>query len=152
MQGRLDSEGSNSNYYGLEANTFNTAGERFGLYLVSSAKDTPRQTNTNYNLHILRTSNFPETSTIEQSTTYYINGTAVTFSGTSGGTRNQFFSGDATAVGAFPTTTSGSRMHGEIAEVRAYDRGISDSERGQIESELMSKYGIGQPPVTATSS
>jgi len=56
MQGRFDSQGSASNYYGLEANTYNTAGDRFGLFLVASAKDTPRRTNTRYNLHILRTS------------------------------------------------------------------------------------------------
>jgi hypothetical protein len=151
MQGRLDSEGSNSNYYGLEANTYNTAGERFGLFLVASAKDTPRRTNTRYNLHILRTGDFTDINTMEQSTTYHINSGEVSFSGTPGGARNQSFDGDSTAVGGFPFTSSGSRMHGEIAEVRVYDREITDSERRQIESRLIDKYDIGQIPETATS-
>jgi hypothetical protein len=151
MQGRLDSEGSDSNYYGLEANTYNTAGERFGLFLVASAKDTPRRTNTRYNLHIIRTTDFTDISTMEQSTMYYINGGEVSFSGTPGGARNQFFDGDSTAVGGFPYTSSGSRMHGEIAEVRVYDRAIPDSERRQIENRLIDKYNIGQVPATVTS-
>jgi len=152
MQGRLDSEDQGSNHYGLEANTFNTAGERFGVYLVSSANDTQRRTNTEYNLHILRTEDFPALGNIEQSTAYYINGTEVPFTQTPGGTRNQTFDGDTTAVGSFPTETADSRLDGELAEVRVYDRAISDSERGQIESELLSKYGIGQPPATVTPS
>jgi len=151
MQGRLDSEGSDSNYYGLEANTYNTAGERFGLFLVASAKDTPRRTNTRYNLHIIRTTDFTDISTMEQSTMCYINGGEVSFSGTPGGARNQFFDGDSTAVGGFPYTSSGSRMHGEIAEVRVYDRAIPDSERRQIENRLIDKYNIGQVPATVTS-
>jgi hypothetical protein len=151
MQGRLDSEGTASNYYGLEANTYNTAGERFGLFLVASAKDTPRRTNSRYNLHILRTANFPNINDMEQSTAYHINGTEVSFSGTPGGARNQTFDGDSTAVGGFPVTSSGSRMHGEIVEVRVYDRSISDSERDQIENNLLDKYDIGQAPATVTS-
>lgn len=152
MQGRFDSQESASNYYGLEANTYNTAGERFGLFLVASAKDTPRMTNTRYNLHVLRTPDFQNVSAMEQSTTYHINGTEVRFSGTPGGARNQNFDGDSTAVGAFPVRGSGARMHGEIAEVRVYDRAIPDSERGRIESELMDKYDIGEAPATATTS
>lgn len=151
MQGEFDTTGGDSSYYGLEANTFRTAGERFGLYLVSSAKDTPRQTDTRYNLHVLRTRNFPDIGDIEPSTTYRINGADVSFSGTSGGTRNQTLTADSTAIGSFPTSQPGSAMSGEIAEVRVYDRAVTDDERNRIESDLMDKYGIGQPPSTASS-
>jgi len=121
-QGTFGSSGGGSNFYGLEANsftfTFRTSGERFGLYLVSVAKDSELATDTNYNVHILRTADSPELSSIEESTTYYVNGEEVPFGDTPGGTRNSPFEADSTAVGTFPGSSPSSVMHGEIAEIQ----------------------------------
>jgi len=142
MQGAIDTEGDNTSYYGLEANTFRTAGERFGLYLVSVAKDTEISTDQEFNVHVLRTGEFPELTSIEESTTYYLNGSQRQYSDTAGGARNRQFTADSTAIGAFPQSSPSLVLSGEIAEIRVYDRVLSDDERSTVERNLMSKYDI----------
>lgn len=141
-QGRFNATGSESNSYGLEANTFRTAGERFGLYLISSAKDSKRGTNTMYNLHILSTSDFSSLSAIENSTTYYINGENVPFNSTPGGIRNKQFKGDSTAIGSFPQSSPSTVMHGDIAEICVYNRALKENERTSLEEHLQTKYQL----------
>lgn len=141
-QGKFNATGSESNSYGLEANTFRTAGNRFGLYLISSAKDSKKETNTRYNLHILRTSDFSSLSAIENSTTYYINGEKVSFTSTPGGTRNTQFKSDSTAIGSFPQSSPSTVMHGDIAEICVYDRALKNNERISLEEQLLTKYDI----------
>jgi hypothetical protein len=142
MQGVFDATGGESNAYGLEANTFNTAGRRFGTYLVSVAHDSARPTDRNYNVHVLRTAEFPELGAIEESTDYHVNGERSTIEHTGGGTRNSPFAGESTAIGAFPQSSPSTVMHGEIAEIRAYDRALDDEERSTVEAELANKYGV----------
>lgn len=142
MQGQFDSGGSGSNYYGLEANTFNTTGERFGAYLVSVGHDAELETNTSYNVHVLRTESFPELSSIEQSTTYHVNGNQVALEATPDNARNSPFMADSTAIGAFPESEPGALLSGAIAEVAVYDRALADDERSAIENKLIDKYGI----------
>lgn len=143
MQGTYDSSDTDANYYGLEANTFRTDGERFGLYLVSVAKDTETPTDTDYNVHVLQTGDFADLSAMETSTTYHINGQETSFSDTPGGARNSPFAADSTALCAFPAS-SPSTLTGEVAEVRVYDRTLTEDERSSVESSLMDKYGIGE--------
>jgi len=142
MQGVFDATGGESNAYGLEANTFNTAGERFGTYLVSVAHDSERSTNTNYNVHVVRTADFPELGAIEESTSYYVNGEEVPIEHTGGGVRNSPFAGESTAIGAFPQSSPSTLMHGEIAEIRVYDRALDEGDRSTVEADLLDTYGI----------
>jgi hypothetical protein len=142
MQGKFDATGTDSNAYGLEANTYNTAGERFGLYLISAAKDSERATDTNYNVHVLRTADASSLSAMEESTTYHINGQQIAFSDTSGGVRNSPLEADATAIGAFPHSDSSVLMHGEIAEILVFDRALLDQERRSLEASLLDRYGL----------
>jgi hypothetical protein len=142
MQGLFDSSDSQSSYYGLEANTFRTAGERFGLYLVSVAKDSEQSTDTDYHVHVLRTTEFPALGAIEESTTYHIDGQQVPFGDTPGGARNSPFEADSTALGAFPVSEPGVLLAGEIAEVRVYDRAVTADERSLVETHLAEKYGL----------
>jgi len=60
-QGTFGSSGGGSNFYGPEANTFRTSGERFGLYLVSVAKDSELATDTNYKVHVHPYRRLPQT-------------------------------------------------------------------------------------------
>lgn len=143
MQGLFDSSDSGSSYYGLEANTFRTTGERFGLYLVSVAKDSEQSTDTDYHVHVLRTMKFPALDAIEESTTYHIDGQQVPFGDTPGGTRNSPFEGNSTAIGGFPVSDPGALLTGEIAEVRVYDRAVTADERSLLEDHLSEKYGLG---------
>jgi hypothetical protein len=144
MQGTYDSSDADANYYGLEANTYNTAGERFGLYLVSAGKDTETRTNTDYNVHVLQTGDFADLSAMEGSTSYHINGQETSFDDTPGGARNSPFSADSTALGAFPAS-SPSTLTGELAEVRVYDRTLTESERSSLETSLINEYNINTP-------
>jgi hypothetical protein len=143
MQGAFGSSGAGSQYYGLEANTYNTAGERFGLYLVSVGQDSERSVDTSYHVHTVRTSDFTDLSTIESTTDYYVDGAGTTFEPTPDNARNQSFAADSTAVGAFPTSDPGSLMHGEIAEVAVYDRALDGERRAAVEATLLEKYGLG---------
>lgn len=142
VQGTLGSAGEESNHYGLEANTFNTAGERFGVYLVSVGHDAKRATDTGYHVHTLRTGSFPGLEGIRESTTYYVDGAETAFAHSGGGTFNDTFRADASAVGAFPAEETGDTHHGEIAEVRVYDRALPAGDRETVESEVADRYGI----------
>jgi hypothetical protein len=79
-QGAYGSNGSEVNHYGLEANTFNTSGNRFGAFLVNDAYDSERATDTEYHVHTLRTETFPDAGDIQSSTTYYIDGSEAAIS------------------------------------------------------------------------
>ncbi len=142
MQGKLDASGLNSNSYGIEANTFNTAGERFGVYLISVAHDSEHPTDTNYHVHTLRTESFSNLEEIRDSTTYYVDGAESPINHTGGGTFNSQFEGDSTAIGAFARSDGGGGHVGEIAAVRVYDSALTDSERDSVESDLSDTYGI----------
>jgi hypothetical protein len=142
MQGRLDASGGGSNAYGLEANTFNTDGERFGVYLVSVANDAERATDTNYHVHTLRTRSFPVLEDIRETTTYYVDSTETAFSHTGGGAFNSPFQGTASAIGAFPERDAGTTLSGEIAAIRVYNRALSTDERTTVETTMADRYGI----------
>jgi hypothetical protein len=80
---------------------------------------------------------------MEESTTYHVNGQQIPFSDTSGGVRNSPLDADSTAIGAFPQSSPGVLMHGEIAEIFVFDRALLDQERAALESSLFDKYGVG---------
>lgn len=143
MQGKFDATDAESNAYGLEANTYRTAGERFGLYLISAAKDAELSTNTNYNVHVLRTADASSLSAMEETTTYYVNGERIPFEGTGGGVRNEQLEADSTAIGSFPHSSPETLMHGEIAEIFVFGRALPDEERSALEAALFDKYGLG---------
>jgi hypothetical protein len=142
-QGTYGSNGSDVNHYGIEANTFNTSGNRFGAFLVDAAYDTERETDTEYHVHTLRTETFPDAGDIQSSTSYYVDGSetalGVAASTDSDGTA---FAGDATALGSFALPSPSEVMHGSVAEVRVYDRALPDNERSFVESALLEEYDI----------
>ena len=142
MQGKFNATDENANAYGVEANTYRTAGERFGVYLISVANDSERGTDTNYHIHTIQTESFPELEEIRNTTTYYVDGTETSFAHTGGGAFNSPFDGTASAVGAFPQENPGASHTGEIAEIRAYNRALSDDERSAVESTMADRYGI----------
>lgn len=142
FQGKRNSSGEDSNFYGLEANTFNTTGERFGVYLISVAHDSERETDSNYHIQTLRTESFPTLEDIRDTTTYYVDGEEMQFSRTGGGNKNSPFEGDSTAIGAFTVEQPSDSDTGEIAAVRVYDTALSSSERESVESDLSDTYGI----------
>jgi hypothetical protein len=39
-------------------------------------------------------------------------------------------------------TSPGAVLHGELAEVRVYDRALDNEERSSVESSLVTNYGI----------
>jgi hypothetical protein len=142
FQGTLNASGADSNFYGVEANTYNTVGERFGVYLVSVANDSERETDSNYHIHTIRTESFPTLEEIRDTTTYYVDGAETSFSHTGGGAFNSPFEADSTAIGANTKEDPSGTHTGEIAAVRVYDSALSSSERESVESNLADTYGI----------
>ena len=143
-QGEYGSNGAEANYYGLEANTFGTSGNRFGAFLISYAYDADRETDTAYHVHTLRTETFPDRADIRSTTTYYIDGDQTALSVAAGGETDETeFAGDATAVGSFPIESPSEVLDGTVAEVRVYDRALTDDERATVETTLLDQYGIG---------
>lgn len=67
--------GSGGNYVGLDANSFATAGTKFGVYAISNTYDTAAAADTGWHLHVL---SFTPTSgaAVTGSFTYYLDGTA----------------------------------------------------------------------------
>lgn len=141
MQGEL---GSENQFYGLEANTFETAGERFGVYFIGSAHDSTRETDTMFHVHTLRTEAFADQGAVQNTTTYYIDGAAVALEQLSSGRGpDTSFTGEATAIGAFPVEGTPTVTHaGEIAAVLVYDRALTDAERSTVEGAMAGRYGI----------
>lgn len=143
-QAKLGAFDDDSNAFGLEANTYNTEGERFGLYLVSQAYDSEAATNTNFNVLTLRTAGFPSYQDMEAGTTYFFNGQETSFTQTAGGVENPEFLGDTTAIGDFANheTPSGVVLDGQIAEVLVYRGALGDAEVEWLSGWLMAKYGL----------
>jgi len=141
MQGE---PGSDSQFYGVEANTFETAGEQFGLYAIGNSYDADRETDTNYHVHTIRTESFSDQGEVINTTTYQIDGEEISLSQVSSGEGSgTSFNGEETAIGAFPVEGTPQATHdGEIAAVRVYDTALSSSERESVESDLADTYGI----------
>lgn len=140
IQGAFDSTGADASHYGLDANTANATGERWGFVLNGVAFETFQTTNDHYNVHLLQTGTFPDFSAMEQSTKYYVFTHEASYRQTPGDGENHAFEGDATAIGSYPVSDPSSVVDGDIAEIRVYDRLLDDDERDSLTERLRSRY------------
>lgn len=136
--------GSASTYVGVEANTFSTAGNRFGFY-GQSTFDTGTSTDTSdYHIITAVISSTASGASITSNVSYYIDGTLQTLTLRNGtGNFPDYSAANATSIGRFPGAAVLSNA--DIAEVIVYNSALSTSDREDIEEYLTTKYtGSGQ--------
>lgn len=135
MQGKSGSPGT---YLNLDANTFQTAGSREGVYATNNAYDSALATSTSARVHAYTMDTLVPGTAVLSAINYRVNGASQSLTRNSGGLGNgnlEDFSGaDFTLVGSAPDAF--------IAEVLVYDRALSVSERASAEAALKARYGI----------
>jgi hypothetical protein len=134
---------------GLEANTWQTAGSRFGLYVVDNAFDASMPTHRRLALHVLAIASLtldrplvgPEGGT--PALRYWIDGSAQDLSLRSGtGRLREGLAGATrTSVGRFAGPGEYG-YRGDVFEVQVYDRALDDAARGRIEARLAARYAV----------
>lgn len=137
FQGKSGTPGT---YFGLDANTFNTAGSREGVYVTNNGYDSNLATSTATRKHILSISSFAAGGTLPNVVTYAVDGTTVSLTRTSGGLGNgtveSFATADFTSIGGGGAGFTG----GKIGELIVYDRELTAPERLLVEQYFGARY------------
>lgn len=141
--------GSLFRHLGLEANTWQTSGSRFGLYGVDNAFDASVPTHRRVALHVLAVGSLaldhplvgPEGGM--PALRYWIDGSPQRLSLRSGpGRLREGLAGATrTSVGRFAGPGEYG-YRGDVFEVHVYDRALDDAARGQVEARLAARYGV----------
>ena len=137
-QGQANTPGT---YLGLDANTYNTAGSREGVYMMNNAYDSALATTTAApRVHVYTIQTMTVGMPVLPSINYRVDGATQTLTRTSGGLGNGNFENFSTAN--YTSVVSG--RDGYVAEVLFYDRALSVSEAAAVELALKARYGLGQ--------
>ena len=135
-QGPSNSPGT---YLGLDANTYNTAGGREGVYMMNNAYDSALATTTaSPRVHVYTISTMTVATPVLSGVDYRVDGVTQTLTRTSGGLGNGNFEDFSSAN--FTSVAGGAE--GIVAEVLIYDRALSVAERGAVETALKTRYGV----------
>ncbi len=135
-QGQVGTPGT---YIQIDANTWRTIPQRFGVYVTNNAYNSAVSTSTRATIHTMRMGTMQPGLPVLNHLEYFVDGSAAAISRTSGGLGNTLIEGmsiNASSVGRGHTNTV------EMSEVLIYNRPISEMERGQIENYLRSRYGL----------
>ncbi len=133
--------------YAIEANTFNSQGNRYGLYLMGSAFDSNQAVDVDkFGLHVIRARIIGAGDDLRSKIEYRFNGAPQALTLTAhGGTGAAVLQPNPTetALGAF-SLANGGRLYGACAIVEAavFDRALSDEELEAAERELERRHGI----------
>ena len=129
--------GTRGTYYGFDANTFNTVGNRFGVYVTNNAYDSDVVTTTDLTLHTLIADDMTPGEPVLDVVTYRVDGAATTLTRTAGGL------GDGTVEDASPferTWIGGGQV--VLREVLIYDRALAGADLESVESYLQSRHSL----------
>ncbi len=136
-QGRFGTPGT---YLQIEANTFMTSGQRYGVYVTNNSYDSTTVTTTAApHLHVMEMNSMTVGLQILSEVSYWIDGTLQSLTRNPGGLGNntiQSFAADFFSVGA--SGTGGVDIH----EVLIYDRPLTIAERAAIQAELTTRHGL----------
>lgn len=135
-QGRVGSAGT---YLMIDANTFNTTGAFYGVYVTNNAYQSTTRTSTHAAAHVMRISSAQPGVTVLSQLAYFVNGAAQSITRTAGGLGNGTI--ESLASGNFTSVGNSASSH-EVSEVLVYDRPITDPERAQVEAYLAARYGL----------
>ena len=123
----------------IDWNTFNTAGQRFGLRVTSSTYDTNVTVDTSPHVEVMTIDDLTPGLSIVAHTTHYLDGALSTLTLRSGsGTTDSFAGADYSTVFA---------QGGEMiyAEGLVYSRALSTTEREAVQNYLSARCGIPVP-------
>jgi hypothetical protein len=136
----MGQSGTPGTYWGLDANTFQTVGQREGVYVTNNAYDSDVATAAVTRTHVYAISSFAPGGTITNVITYSVGGTVTTLTRTPGGLGNglvEDFSGaNFTVLGAGSPGFAGA----EVGDILVFDVGVSSTDRQAIESYLNARY------------
>ncbi|MES1173185.1 MAG: hypothetical protein ABUL62_02560 [Myxococcales bacterium] len=135
QQGLSNSPGT---YVSIDTNTFQTAGNRQGVYVTNNSYDTALATSTAPRVLLFTIQTLVPGTPVLSAVEFRVNGAVQTLTRNDGGLGNgnieDFSVADYTAVG--------SGAHSLIAEVLVYNRALSTEERVSVDAALRSRYGI----------
>ena len=130
-------DGSPGTYFGLDANTYMTAGSLEGVYVTGNSFDSDLPTTTSARSHILSIGSFAIGTAVPGALTYEVDGTVRTLTLRSGpGTVEDFSSANFTSVGY----GAAGFTSGMIGEVIVYDRELTSTERAAIQQYFTGRY------------
>ena len=136
-QGLPNSPGT---YFGLDANTYLTAGNLEGAYVTNNAYDSNVATSTNARSHILSISSFAVGGALPGVLTYAVDGTLVTLTRTSGGLGNgtveDFSAANQTTIGGAAAGFTGA----ELGEILVWDHALTAPERAAVQAYFQSRF------------
>ncbi len=128
-------------YLGLDTNSYNTAGAREGVYMTNNAYDSALATTTaSPRIHVYTISAMTVGTPVLPGIDYRVDGVTQTLTRNPGGLGNGNFEDFSSANYTSVVTAA----EGIVAEVLAYDRALTVTERGAVETALKARYGIGQ--------
>jgi hypothetical protein len=136
QQGQAGTPGT---YLTLDANTFQTAGSREGVYVTNNAYDSNLATSQTPNVHVFTIGTMVPPTPVLATIEYRVNGLVRPLTRTPGGLGNgnvENFSG------ANYTLVGGGSSHALIAEALIYDRPLTTLERDAVATALMTRYAI----------
>jgi hypothetical protein len=129
--------GSPGIYFGLDANTYMTAGNLEGVYVTDNSFDSDLATTTNGRTHILSISSFVAGTALPGALVYEVDGTPRTLTlRTGSGTVEDFSNANFTSIGYGAAGFTG----GMIGEVIVYDRALTALERTTIEQYFAARF------------
>ena len=137
-QGNASTPGT---YLGLDTNSYNTAGSREGVYMTNNAYDSALATTTaSPRIHVYTISAMTVGTPVLPGIDYRVDGVTQTLTRNPGGLGNGNFEDFSSANYTSVVTAA----EGIVAEVLVYDRALTVTERGAVETALKARYGIGQ--------
>jgi hypothetical protein len=141
LQGQGNSAGA---YIGIDANTWQTAGNLEGAFITDNSYDTALATTTSPRLHLLVTPPLVPGTALPGTTQYRVNGAAQSLTLRSGSNQVEDFSGaNFTAIGDVSSTSStGVTGEAVIAEALIYDHALTAQEIFSVEASLKASYAV----------
>ncbi len=132
--------GSAGTYFGLDANTFSTAGSREGVYVTNNAYDSNVATSANPRSHVFSISSFTPGGALPGVLAYAVDGVDTTLTRNAGGLGNgtveDFSTANVTAIGAGVAGFTGA----ELGELLVYDHALTLAERLAVSQYFAARY------------
>lgn len=135
MQGESGTPGT---YVNLDANTFQTAGSREGVYVTNNSYDAALSTSALPRVHVITLSTMTPSTPVLDAIDYRVNGVTQTLTRNAGGLGN----GSIESFSGANFTLVGNGARALLAEAIVYERALTLEERGAVETALAARYAI----------
>jgi hypothetical protein len=137
LQGQAGSAGT---YFGLDMNTFQTAGSKEGVYVTNNGYDADLVTGTDVRTHVFSIESFAPGGQLPAVLVYSVNGVTLALTRTPGGLGNgtveDFSNANFTVIADGDSNFAGA----ELGDVLVYDRPLTSEERIAVEAYLRARF------------